>query len=80
MIYTQPAFWLGAFERAIRTVAQAALAVLGTGAIGILDVDWMSVASIALLAGLASILTSIATPNQVAVQAYTPKHAKPPVG
>lgn len=53
--------WLkAALIRAIRTVAQAALGCIGTGAIGLGDVDWVMVCSISLMAGIASILQSIA--------------------
>ena len=46
--------------RAIKTTAQAAVAVLSSGAVGLLDVNWLSVASIATLAGVVSLLTSLA--------------------
>lgn len=46
--------------RALKTVAQTAVALIGTGAIGILDVDWIAVLSASVLAGIVSILTSIA--------------------
>lgn len=48
-----------ALERAAKTVAQAALAVLGTGAVGVLDVDWIHVLSVSALAGVMSLLTSV---------------------
>ena len=54
-------FWNYAGERAIKTVAQAALAFLGTGTIGLFTIDWYSLASVSLGAGLLSILTSIVT-------------------
>ena len=45
--------------RAIKTVAQTALATIGTGAtIG--GVDWLMVASASLVAGILSLLTSLA--------------------
>lgn len=45
--------------RAIKTVAQTAVGVIGaTMVIG--DVDWITVASAALLAGIVSMLTSVA--------------------
>lgn len=47
--------------RAVKTIAQTAVALLGTGAVGILDVDWVAVVSASALAGVVSILTSIAT-------------------
>lgn len=55
------AFWQYAGERAIKTVAQAALAFLGTGTVGLFTIDWYSLASVSLGAGLLSILTSIVT-------------------
>ena len=53
-------FWRYAGERAIKTVAQSAIAVLGTGSIGLFAIDWVSLASVSLGAGLLSILTSVA--------------------
>lgn len=52
--------WIkAAVVRAIRTMAQTAVSLLGTGAVGILDVDWVAVISASALAGLISILTSL---------------------
>lgn len=45
--------------RAIKTVAQTAIATIGTSAI-ISEVNWLVVGSAALLAGILSILTSVA--------------------
>ena len=53
-------FWVAAGIRALRTVAQTAVATIGTTAV-IQDVDWIMVASTSLLAGILSVLTSIAT-------------------
>lgn len=45
--------------RAIKTVAQTAVATIGTSAV-ISEVNWTMVVSAALLAGLLSLLTSVA--------------------
>lgn len=52
-------YWGYAGERAVKTVAQTAIATIGVGAAGILDVDWSNVASVAALAGVMSLLTSV---------------------
>lgn len=58
-------FWTAALYRALRTVCQTAIstiAVFSTGEIvGVTDVNWWLVASASILAGILSILTSIAT-------------------
>jgi threonine dehydrogenase-like Zn-dependent dehydrogenase len=53
-------FWSYAGERAIKTVAQAALAFIGSGSIGLFAIDWAGLASVSLGAGLLSLLTSVA--------------------
>lgn len=53
-------FWKAALARAIRTVAQTALATIGTAAV-MSDINWVAVGSASLLAGILSILTSIVT-------------------
>lgn len=45
--------------RALKTVAQAAVSMIGVGA-AMSDVDWLRVASVSLLAGILSLLTSLA--------------------
>lgn len=52
-------FWSYAGERAVKTVAQAAIAFLGSGSLGLFSVDWAGLASVSLGAGLLSVLTSI---------------------
>lgn len=53
--------WLKAAGiRAIKTVAQTMLGMLTGDMVGIMDVDWVAVFSVAAVAGLASLLTSVA--------------------
>lgn len=52
--------WLkAALVRAIKTICQTAIATIGTSAV-LSDVNWKIVISASLLAGLLSILTSLA--------------------
>ena len=46
--------------RAIRTICQTAVAVIGTAFV-LADVNWWEVVSASLLAGILSVLTSVAT-------------------
>ncbi len=52
-------WWKAAGIRAIKTVAQTAAATIGTSAV-VDEVNWVMVGSAALLAGLLSLLTSVA--------------------
>lgn len=52
--------WLkAAGVRAIKTMAETALAIIGTNAIGITEVDWLGVLSACALSGVITILTCI---------------------
>ena len=53
-------FWKAAGIRALRTICQTAIATIGTTAV-LEEVNWILVGSSALLAGLLSVLNSIAT-------------------
>ena len=60
MIMTNFKKWIKAAGiRAIKTVAQTAVATIGTAAV-IGEVDWVMVASASALAGVLSLLTSVA--------------------
>ena len=60
MMSTKAKKWIKAAGiRAIRTVAQTAVATIGVSAV-IQDVNWLAVASASLLAGVLSVLISIA--------------------
>lgn len=56
---TNKKWWECAGIRALKTVAQTAIATIGTSAV-LSEVDWIYVASASVLAGLLSLLTSIA--------------------
>lgn len=53
-------FWKYALYRSLRTICQTAVATIGTAAL-MSEVNWIAVASASALAGILSILTSIAT-------------------
>lgn len=55
-------FWTVTLDRAIRTAAQTAVALLGAGQVDVLTVDWGQVASLSAGAALLSVLTSVALP------------------
>lgn len=52
-------WWKAAGMRAIKTVAQTAIATIGTSAL-LSDVNWLAVVSASVLAGVLSLLTSVA--------------------
>lgn len=53
------AFWRSAAERAIRTFAQAFLALVGATAFDVLQADWAGLVGVSLGAAFLSLLTSI---------------------
>jgi hypothetical protein len=53
-------FWKAAAIRAIKTVAQTAVSTIGTTAL-LTEVNWSVVVSASALAGILSLLTSVAT-------------------
>lgn len=56
---TNPKWWAAAGVRALKTFAQAAIATIGSSAV-LSAVDWKMVASASVLAGILSLLTSLA--------------------
>jgi hypothetical protein len=57
-MYTRK-FWTAAGERAVKTLAQTAVALLAGDGVGLLDVDWLRIGSVAGLAAVLSLLMSI---------------------
>lgn len=49
-----------ALIRAIKTVAQTAVGMLSGELIGIMEADWVAVLSVSAMAGIVSLLTSVA--------------------
>jgi hypothetical protein len=52
-------FWKATAERAVKSFAQSLVALLGAGQVGLLDVNWASALSIAGMALVLSVLSSI---------------------
>ncbi len=52
-------WWIAAGTRALKTVAQTAIATIGTAAL-MTEVNWVAVVSASALAGILSFLTSLA--------------------
>lgn len=52
-------WWKAAAVRAVKTIAQTAVATIGTTAV-LAEVNWLMVVSSAALAGVLSLLTSVA--------------------
>jgi len=73
MIFTI-AFLKGAAERALKTAAQTALGFFVVGTTGLLELDWVALASVSGAAAIASLLTSIGNADFVAGAPTTGKH------
>ena len=53
-------FWVYAFERMVKTVAQAAIALITAEAVGLFDGQaWVNIASVSGMAGIVSVLMSL---------------------
>lgn len=59
MILMNKKWWKAAGVRAVKTVAQTAVALISVGTV-MSDIDWVMVGSASLLAGILSVLTSVA--------------------
>ena len=57
---------VGALTRAVKTAAQTAVALIGTGAVGFTALDWVKIASVSGVAAVVSLLTSVAGLPEVA--------------
>lgn len=83
MSLTSVDFWLDALERMVKTVCEVALALIGTGMVGILDVDWLNLLSVCAMSAITSLLASIVSNVKVDTvsgaslvsTSSTPKHA-----
>jgi len=53
-------FWKAALIRAIKTFAQAMVAQIGAGSVGIAQFDWVGALSVSAMAAVLSIFTSLA--------------------
>jgi hypothetical protein len=56
-------FWISTAERAVKTFAQAMIALIGTDMMGITSLDWNALLAASATATLLSVLTSIASAN-----------------
>ena len=53
-------FWMAALVRGIRTFAESVLAYLGTGAVGLLQVNWLAALSAGAMGFVMAILLAVA--------------------
>jgi hypothetical protein len=52
-------FWKAVVERAVKTVCQAGVAAITAAGTGLIDTDWIGICSVAGMAAIVSVLTSI---------------------
>lgn len=78
-VLTTGAFWAATAERAVRTVAQAAIAAIGTSVVALPDVNWPVVAGTAGLAGVLSVLMSVAASTGSSGPSFGTEELKPRV-
>lgn len=75
-VYASKNFWLGVTERAVKTFAQALLAGLVVGQT-LAATDWAALVSVAAVAALASVLTSLADPQATDVATIPARYITP---
>ena len=75
-VYASKNFWLGVSERAVKTFAQALLAGLVVGQT-LAATDWATLVSVATVAALASVLTSLADPQATDVATVPSRYITP---
>lgn len=51
-------------ERAVKTFAQAAVAFIGSGTVGLFEINWYNLLSVSLGAAFLSLMTSIITQSR----------------
>jgi hypothetical protein len=59
-MYTLP-FWAAAAERALKTLAQTLVALIGANAVSVMELDWPQMLGVAATAAVVSVLTSVAS-------------------
>lgn len=62
--------------RSLKTFCQTAASLIGTGAVGFTDLDWIQIASVSGVAAVLSLLTSVAGIPEVADGAALPTISK----
>lgn len=72
--YARKSFWSGVAERATKTAAQTALAVVTTGTV-VWGLDWAQAAGLAATAVAVSVLTSLADPDRTDTSVATAEAA-----
>lgn len=61
MTFFDKRFWHDTIERAVKDAAAAAAALLGVDSLGVIDLDFTQMGSVALSAAIASVLFSVAS-------------------
>ena len=67
---------VSALTRAVKTGAQTLVALIGTGAVGITELNWLSLLSVTATAVVLSLLTSLAGVPEVEGGASVPAQVK----